>query len=97
MVSVILENLAVGLSPDEVLHNYPSAESIRNWMTDAGLVDVRPGIAEHIVHSLRGRAVLQSPFLQKGGTSQLALLTEEAYTPGLERIKADLRQAEKAR
>ena len=35
------------------------------------------------------------PFLQKGGTSQLALLTEEAYAAGLERIKVDLLQAEK--
>ena len=53
------------------------------------------GIAEHIVHSLTGRAVLQSPFLQKGGTSQLALLTEEANAAGLEPIKTDLLQAEK--
>ena len=40
--------------------------------------------------------MLQSPFLQTDGTSQLALLTEEAYSAGLERIKADLIQAEKA-
>ena len=77
------------------LTRYPSAESIMNWMTEAGLVDVISGMAEHMVHSLTGWDVLQSPFLQKGGTSQLALLTEEAYTAGLERIKADLLQAEK--
>jgi hypothetical protein len=33
--------------------------------------------------------------LQKGGTSQLALLTEESHAAGLERIKVDLLQAEK--
>ena len=47
------------------------------------------------MYSLTGREVLESPCLQKGGTSQLALLTEEAYAAGLERIKADLLQAEK--
>ena len=78
------------------LARYPSAESIKNWMTEAGFVQVVSGIAEHMVHSLTGREVLQSPFLQKGGTSQLALLTEEAYAAGLERIKGDLLQAEKS-
>ena len=47
------------------------------------------------MYSPTGWEVLQSPFLQKGGTSQLALLTEEAYAAGLERIKVDLLQAEK--
>jgi len=47
------------------------------------------------VYSPTGWEVLQSPFLQKGGTSQLALLTEEAYQASLERIKADLAQAQK--
>ena len=77
------------------LARYPSAESIKNWMTEASLVEVSSGMAEHIVHSLTGWEVLQSPFLQKSGTSPLALLTEEAYAAGLERIKADLLQAEK--
>jgi len=77
------------------LARYPSAESIKNWMTEAGFVDVISGIAEHIVRSVTGAEVLQSPFLQKGGTSQPALSAEEAYAAGLERIKADLLQAEK--
>ena len=77
------------------LARYPSADSIKGWMVAAGLVQVCSGIAEHKVHSLTGREVLQSPFLQKGGTSQLALLTEEADAAGLERIKGDLLQAEK--
>jgi ubiquinone/menaquinone biosynthesis C-methylase UbiE len=77
------------------LARYPSADSVKGWMLDAGLVQVSSGIADRVVHSLTGREVLQSPFLQKGGTSQLALLTEEAYAAGLERIKGDLLQAEK--
>jgi ubiquinone/menaquinone biosynthesis C-methylase UbiE len=77
------------------LARYPSAESIKNWMTEASLVDVISGIAEHTVRSVTGAEVLQSPFLQKGGTSQLALLTEESYAAGLERIRADSLQADK--
>jgi ubiquinone/menaquinone biosynthesis C-methylase UbiE len=78
------------------LARYPSAESIREWMTDAGFLQIRSGVAEHIEKSLTGREVLQSPFLQKRGTSQLAILTDEAYEAGLNRIKADLREAETA-
>jgi len=55
------------------LARYPSADSIKGWMVAAGLVQVCSGIAEHIVHSLTGWEVLRSPFLQRGGTSQLAL------------------------
>jgi SAM-dependent methyltransferase len=76
------------------LARYPSADSIKNWMTEAGFVQVSSGVAERIANPLIGREVLQSPFLQKHGTSQLALLTEEAYEAGLRRIKADLREAE---
>jgi hypothetical protein len=65
-------------------------------MTESGFVEVTSRIAEHISHSLPGSEVLRSPFLQKGGTSQLALLTEEAYQAGLERIKADLERARNA-
>jgi ubiquinone/menaquinone biosynthesis C-methylase UbiE len=77
------------------LARYPAAESIRGWMLEAGFVDVTSGTAERILHSLTGAEVLQSPFMEKGGTSQLALLTEEAYQAGLERIKEDLRQADR--
>jgi len=65
------------------------------WV-EAGFVDVTFRTAECILHSLSGEGVLQSPVMQKGGTSQLALLTKEAYQAGLERIKENLRQAERA-
>lgn len=77
------------------LTRYPSAESIKNWMTEAGFVDVISGIADRMVYSLTGWNVLRSPFLQKGGTSQLALLTEGACAARLERSMVDMLQAEK--
>lgn len=78
------------------LARYPAVDWIKTWMAEAGFVHIGCGLAERIVNSLVGREVLQSPFLQKHGTSQLALLTDEAYVSGLSRIKADLREAEKA-
>ena len=74
---------------------YPSTEAVKSWLVEAGFVQVTSGIADRMVHSLTGWEALQSPFLQKGGTSQLALSAEEAYAAGLERIKVDLLQAEK--
>ncbi len=33
MVSVVLDNLAAGLTPDEILHSYPSLtrEAVQSW------------------------------------------------------------------
>ena len=65
-------------------------------MSEAGSVDVASSIAEQIRHSLSGQALLESPFLQKEGTSQLALLTDEAYAAGLRRIETAIGKAEAA-
>ena len=45
---------------------------------------------EHICEYRKGAEVLYDPFLQKHACSQLALLSEEAYQEGLDKIKADL-------
>ena len=52
--------------------------------------------AERICAVQRGRAVLDDPFLQKHGTSQLALLSDEAYQAGLARLTRDVMAAEAA-
>ncbi|MBI5712957.1 MAG: hypothetical protein HZC38_05965 [Chloroflexi bacterium] len=41
-----------------------------------------------------GREVLGDHFLQKYGTSQLALLSKEAYTEGIGKIKSAIAAAE---
>jgi ubiquinone/menaquinone biosynthesis C-methylase UbiE len=75
------------------LSRFPSGETISQWMIAAGFDKVERGLAERIVHTHVGQEVLQSPIVQKHGTSQLALLTEEAYAAGIGRIEAALRQA----
>jgi ubiquinone/menaquinone biosynthesis C-methylase UbiE len=77
------------------LQRFPSAGKLVDWMTAAGFHRIDWRVAEHIHDWLVGREVLESHFLGKGGTSQLALLTEEAYRQGLERIRAAIAEAER--
>ena len=76
------------------LARFPCRGQILSWMLEAGLDRVTCQPVDHIHHSKMGRAVLDDPFLQKNSCSQLALLTDEAYTAGLERIHAALATAE---
>ncbi|HCK67569.1 MAG TPA: hypothetical protein DHW49_15015, partial [Anaerolineae bacterium] len=45
---------------------------------------------EHIQNLHVGEAVLKDPFLKHDATSQLALLNEEQYQAGIEKIKQDI-------
>ena len=65
-------------------------------MVAAGFERVEWRVVEHIMGQHVGQAVLQDPILQQHGTSQLALLTDEAYAVGIARIKAALGEAEAA-
>ncbi len=78
------------------LGRFPSGGTVLDWMVAAGFDRVEWCLAEHIVHQHVGRAVLRDPILQKHGTSQLALLTDEAYAAGLGRIETALAEAEAA-
>jgi len=63
-------------------------------MNEAGFERIKCGLAERIIKPLYGDGVLKSPFLKKHNTSQLILLSDEAYINGVNRIKADLRKTE---
>jgi len=76
------------------LRRFSSGGTVLDWMVVAGFARVEWRVVEHIVGQHVGRAVLQDPILQKHGTSQLALLTDEAYAAGMSRIKAALGGAE---
>ncbi len=76
------------------LKRFPSGAALAAWMTEAGFEDVDRRVAERISGSLEGRAVLDDHFLRKGGTSQLTLLSDEAYEEGLRRIRAALAEVE---
>jgi phosphoglycolate phosphatase len=73
---------------------YPSGDVILHWMEMAGFVRCERRLAARIEHDSIGSEVLNDPILQKNGTSQLALLTEEAFERGMARIREALRLAE---
>lgn len=75
------------------LRRFPSAGMLVDWMAAEGFERAEWQIAERIVGESTGRTVLNSHFLQKNGTSQLALLTDEAYAAGLKRIESALAEA----
>jgi SAM-dependent methyltransferase len=72
------------------LRRYPSSATIADWMLAAGFARTKSGVADRIVDTRVGRSVLEDPILQKHGTSQLALLTDDAYEAGIARIHAAL-------
>ena len=76
------------------LGRFPSAGTILDWMIASGFDQVERRVAEHITRHFVGREVLGDYFLQKHSTSQLVLLTDEAYAAGVRRIEAALATAE---
>ena len=76
------------------LERFPSWQEIETWFREEGLQEVTCMVVEHIWNPLSGRAVLDDPFIRHGASSQLALLSQEAYNAGLHRIEEALDEAE---
>jgi ubiquinone/menaquinone biosynthesis C-methylase UbiE len=76
------------------MKRFPSWGAILDWMTAAGFGSVEWKITEQIKSFRVGRDILGDPFLEKSSTSQLVLLSDEAYEAGLTRLKAAIAQAE---
>ncbi len=72
------------------LRRYPSSGTLTDWMIAAGFDTVAWRVAARITDTRVGRAVLEDPMLQKNATSQLAVLSDEAYVAGVARIEAAL-------
>jgi len=76
------------------LQRFPTWGSITDWMIAAGFRQIHWEPVEWISDDKIGWSVLKDPFLQKKATSQLALLSDEAYAVGIKKIKEALKQAE---
>ena len=68
------------------LRRFASSGILLDWMLAAGFVRAEWRVAEHIHQEFMGREILDNPFTQKGGSSQLAMLSDAAYTAGMDRI-----------
>jgi ubiquinone/menaquinone biosynthesis C-methylase UbiE len=76
------------------LARFPSWGTVLDWMAAAGLERVTWEPILRIYDPKLGRAVFEDPFLLKDATSQLTLLTNEAYAAGLRRMQAAVEAAE---
>jgi len=78
---------------DTDLRRYPSGTSVLKWMEQEGFKNVSSQTVEHIQNIHVGDAVLKDPFIKHDATSQLALLSEEAYQAGLKKINEAIANA----
>ncbi len=78
------------------LERFPAHQTILSWMSEAGFRKVEWQVAEHIQDNRSGPSILESHFLGKNGTSQLVLLSDEAYQNGLAKINRALEDASRA-
>ncbi len=70
------------------LERFPSWGTVLDWMIAAGFTRVEWRLAERIEDHKQGGAVLEDPFLEKNSCSQLALLSDDEYAAGLDKIRA---------
>jgi SAM-dependent methyltransferase len=73
------------------LARYPSSGQITDSMLRAGFNRVECGVACRFAMTRIGQAVFDDPELQRRGCSQMALLTDEQYAAGIERIHSAIR------
>ena len=73
---------------------YPSSNQIQEWMLALQFSSVRTSEVQHLPVRLSARAAIERGRLRKGATSQLAVLTDDEYQRGLERIRSALESAE---
>ncbi len=74
------------------LRRYPSSSALKGMMAQAGFKNIERRNVEHVLSVHEGEQVLNDPFLKQNATSQLALLSEETYQEGIEKIKTDLKK-----
>jgi SAM-dependent methyltransferase len=73
---------------------YPASDQIREWMGAAGFTSVSTREVQHLPAQLLARAALDEGRLARGMTSQLAVLTDEQYQQGIDRIRGALAAAD---
>ncbi len=73
---------------------YPSSDMISSWFREGGFDEVSTTLVQRIRRSAEARSYLERGAAAKHVTSQLALLSDEEYEAGIERIWDDIRHAE---
>jgi ubiquinone/menaquinone biosynthesis C-methylase UbiE len=76
------------------LLRFPGREMLFGWLHETGYKDITQSEIARIISHKCGHQILSDPFLKKESCSQLALLSEDVYSAGLQKIRDDLEQAE---
>jgi len=78
---------------DADLRRYPAGRSVLKWMESVGFQNISSQNVEHILNVHMDGGILHDPFLKQNASSQLALLSEEVYEAGIEKIKQAIAEA----
>jgi ubiquinone/menaquinone biosynthesis C-methylase UbiE len=73
---------------------YPRTSELTEWMEDAGFEGIDTRVAARIQRNLFRDAVFADPVLSRRGTSQLALLSDDAFERGMRSVRAALDSTE---
>lgn len=76
------------------LERFPSFDSISGMLSRHNLKVIDKKLVHQVNDSKAGREVLNDHFLNKRGASQLALLTDQEYKLGIEKIINDIESAD---
>lgn len=74
---------------------YPRWDELRTSIRAVGLQVAELGVAHEIRQGFQGREVFEDLYLARNGTSQLALMSDQAYEQGRRRMRAAVDRAEK--
>ena len=75
------------------LRRYPACEEIRAIMAKAGFVQCETREVQHLPGKVSARAALERGLVDKSVTSQLAVLSDEEYQQGLDRLRQGIEEA----
>jgi ubiquinone/menaquinone biosynthesis C-methylase UbiE len=76
------------------LRRYPATEQLTEWMRASGLENIETAVVERIQRRYVGGEILEDYFLQRKASSQLAILSDEAWAQGLQRIRRSIQKGE---
>jgi SAM-dependent methyltransferase len=82
--SYIYEYFPEALATD--LARFPSRQQRTSWLLDAGFIDVSIRVAEHLQSERSLQQAVQDGVLERSYTSQMGLLSADAYAAGMRRI-----------
>ncbi len=94
-IAAALQNLARQVQAQRVLDlaRFPSLAEQEAMLNQAGFRHINRQVVEQFDDKIVGEAIFDFYFLSKNSTSQLILLSAEAYQAGLARMRAAMTEA----